>query len=302
MTSHTESISDNFDAYWDEVDNDLAKIDPRPELTPLPMRSNEYSTVYALKLTSIGPARVFGYYSVPTGDGGPFPTLMQTPSYGSVNHIPDYNDRKRYVCLTIMHRGQRLADEPWAARYPGLLTEGLDTADTYIYRSIVADCLRGAEFLLSREEVDPARIAIAGDHLAMLTATRRTGFTHMVAEPGLLYRPMEARLINNDYPLEEFNDYFRSSPEKVGSATAVLELFDPINHVKRFSGSTLLTTSGSIDWYQPIIDAFGGGVEVYERGPKSGTDADNIDAWLAQTFNVAPMSRFIREFSSSSPR
>src|SRR5207249_4364347 len=102
-----------------------------------------------LKLTSIGPYRLYGYYSVPTG-GGPFPGLLDTPGYGSVNHVPDYTDRSRYAALKIMHRGQRLADQPFAAAYPGLLTLGIDHPARYIYRGIVADLLRAAEFLASR--------------------------------------------------------------------------------------------------------------------------------------------------------
>ena len=124
-------------------------------------------TCYTLRLTSIGPYRIFGYYSVPTGPGA-HPGLLLTPRYGSVNHVPDYTERKRYAVLQIMHRGQRLADQPFAAAYPGLLTHGIDDPTTYIYRGIVADCLRAAEFLASRPEVDPSRDRRqrrrAGDH------------------------------------------------------------------------------------------------------------------------------------------
>src|SRR5687768_13663614 len=102
----------DFDAYWDALDEELARYPSAPELEPLPLRSTDFATVYALRLTSVGPYRIFGYYCVPTGDG-PFPGLLLTPRYGSVNHIPDYNDRRRYAVLQIMHRGQRLADQPY---------------------------------------------------------------------------------------------------------------------------------------------------------------------------------------------
>ena len=48
--------------------------------------------------------------------------------------MPHYDDRERYATLTLMHRGQRLADQPFAASYPGLLTLGIDSPATYIYR------------------------------------------------------------------------------------------------------------------------------------------------------------------------
>lgn len=86
--------------------------------------------MYALRLTSLGPYRIFGYLSVPPRQG-PFPELLAAPHYGSVNHLPH------------MHRGQRLADQPFAAAYPGLLTLGIEDPRIYIYRGIVADCLCG---------------------------------------------------------------------------------------------------------------------------------------------------------------
>ena len=133
----------DFDAYWDAVDRELARYDPAPELEVQPLRTTDFATVYGVRLTSSGPYRIFGYYSQPVGEG-PFPALLQTPGYGSVNHVPPYEDRRRYAVLTIMHRGQRLADQPFAAAYPGLLTLGIDDPATYVYRGVVADCLRAA--------------------------------------------------------------------------------------------------------------------------------------------------------------
>src|SRR3954454_17059972 len=167
----TDSLScpTDFDAYWDAVDRELALYPAAPTLERLALPSDEYSTVYGVKLTSIGPYRIFGYLSVPNG-AGPFPGLLSTPGYGSVNHLPHLDDRQRYVTLILMHRGQRLADQPFAAAYPGLLTLGIDDPSTYIFRSIVADCLRGTELLLSRPEVDKSKVGVIGGGLALMAA------------------------------------------------------------------------------------------------------------------------------------
>ncbi|HMN30209.1 MAG TPA: acetylxylan esterase, partial [Caldilineaceae bacterium] len=138
----------DFDAYWDDLLAQLDGLPLAPELTELPMRSTDFGTVWALRLTSVGPYRLFAYYCVPEGEG-PFPVVYHLPRYGSVNHIPPYEERQRYIAVQLCHRGQRLADQPFAASYPGLLTLGIDDPSTYIFRGIVADCLRGAEYLLS---------------------------------------------------------------------------------------------------------------------------------------------------------
>src|SRR5680860_881526 len=107
--STTSGQPADFDQYWDAVDEELAMYPPAPELAAIPLHSNEICTVYGVKLTSVGPYRIFGYYSVPTREG-PFPGLIRMPNYGSVNHVPPYEERGRYAVLQVMHRGQRLAD------------------------------------------------------------------------------------------------------------------------------------------------------------------------------------------------
>src|SRR5205823_9554540 len=150
--------------------------------------------------------------SVPNGSG-PFPGLLHMPGYGSVNHLPHLDDRQRYVTLILMYRGQRLADQPFAAAYPGLLTLGIDDPSTYIYRGIVADCLRGAEYLLARPEVDQGRVGIAGDDLALITSARRPRFAAVQGSALMFYRLMEARERTSAYPVEEINDELRAAPE-----------------------------------------------------------------------------------------
>jgi cephalosporin-C deacetylase len=287
-----------FIEFWKLVDDELASYPARPELEIIPMRSTHFCTVYWVKLTSIGPYRIGGYLSIPHGDA-PFPAIMKTPGYGSVNHVPDYNDRKRYVMFTLMHRGQRLVDEPWQSAYPGLLTEGIDAPSSYVYRSIVADCLRGAEFLQSRPEVDSSRIAIARDDLALITASRRPDFSHVQAAGLLFYRLIEHRERSSAYPMEEVNDYLRTYPDQKDAVASTLSHFDPIHHVASIKARTLLSVGddgaiGGPEWLAPLKEQIGGPVEEYRVTHRGGTDNDAIDAWMANQLGTEAMSKFRR--------
>jgi cephalosporin-C deacetylase len=284
----------DFEAYWDAVDQELARYQAAPTLERLALPSDEFSTVYALRLTSSGPYRIFGYLSVPAGDG-PFPALLVAPHYGSVNHLPHLDDRQRYVTLILMHRGQRLADQPFAATYPGLLTLGIDDPATYIYRGIVADCLRGAEFLQSLPSVDASRVAINGDDLALIAAARRPRFAAVQAAGLLFYRLMEARSRSDDYPTEEINDYLRTYPGRHQAVARTLAYFDPLHHVAGITATTLFSVGsgglGGREWMQPLIDACGGPVEQYALTHEGATDHDWLDAWLAQQLGAEPKPR-----------
>ncbi|MCO5221819.1 MAG: acetylxylan esterase [Thermomicrobiales bacterium] len=285
----------DFDAYWEAIDAELAAIDPAPALTETPLRSTERSTSYDLKLTSIGPYRIFAFLSVPNGEG-PFPALLHSPRYGSVNNPPHWDDRQRYVVLTVMHRGQRLADTPFAADYPGLLTLGIESPDTWIYRGILADIMRGAEFLLSHPSVDPARVAIAGDDLGLIAAARRPGFATVNLTAPFLYRILEARLRTDAYPIEELNDYLAMYPDAADAVANTLSYFDPVAHAPSFQGTAILSEQdpGALngpEWLEPLRSALGGPVIPYRLSHEGGTDHDALDAVLAKQLRVSPLPR-----------
>lgn len=288
----------NFDAYWRAVDDELARYPAAAELEALPLRSYGRFTTYAVRLTSIGPYRIFAYFSVPEGPG-PFPGLVLTPRYGSVNHIPDYNDRLRYAVLQIAHRGQRLADQLFAAAYPGLLTLGIEAPGTYIYRGIVADCIRGLEFFLARPEVDRRRVAVSGDDLAVIAAARRPELSTLIVTGQLLYRLSEARARTTAYPTEELNDYLRTYPERESAVRDTLAYFDPNTHAGSVKATTIVQMGdpGSLsgpDWLAPLTGAFPSPPETRALTHEGGTDHDWLDAWLARRQGVEPMSRFRR--------
>ena len=288
MSEKTLPRPADFDAYWAAVDQELGQLDAAPELERLALPSDEHSTVYGVRLTSIGPYRIFGYLSIPNGEGK-FPGLLIAPGYGSVNHLPHLDDRQRYVTLILMHRGQRLADQPFAASYPGLLTLGIDDPATYIYRGIVADCLRGAEFLLSRPEVDTSRVGIAGNDLALITAARRPGFSAVQASGLMFHQLMAARLTSEAYPVEEVNDHLRFSPDKTEAVAKTLAYYEPIHHVSTLKATTLFNGGGAS--VKGLAEAIPGTTEQYDLTHEGGTDHDWTDAWMAKQLGSVPKPR-----------
>src|SRR5437867_5379250 len=159
--------------YWQQALAELARCPARPEIEPLPLRSTAFATLYGVRLSSAGPYRLFGYLSIPKGTG-PFPAIYYAPKYQSVLEIIPQGtanlQRSRYVTFSLAGRGQRNADSPYAAMFPGLLTDGIDSAPSYPFRGVVADAVRGLEFLLTRRAVDAAHVIVAGNAIALLTA------------------------------------------------------------------------------------------------------------------------------------
>src|SRR5262249_55414088 len=224
-----EPAPPSFRAYWQDALDDLRRYPARPEITPIPLRSTEFATLYGVRLTSAGPYPVFAYLSIPAGPG-PFPAIYYPPKYQSVLEIIPQGtanlQRSRYITFSLAGRGQRNADTPYAAMFPGLLTEGIDDAASYAFRGIVADSVRGLEFLRTRHDVDAARMVLVGNDLALIAAALTAGATHVVTTPALFYRTAELAAKTPAYPLEEINDYVRTYPARAEAARRALGYYD----------------------------------------------------------------------------
>lgn len=286
----------DFDAYWDAIDAELAAYPIAAEETRAPRRDTDFSTAYDVELTSVGPYRLFAYLAIPKGEG-PFPAVINMPRYGSVNNPPHWDDRQRYVVVTLMHRGQRRADKPFAAAYPGLLTLGIDDPQSFIYRQIAADCIRGLEYLLSRPEIDPSRVGVVGDDLAVIAAARRPEQVSALQVTGLMFhRIMEARQRTEAYPIEEVNEELRLAPQREPLIARTVSYFDPINHAPRVTAATQISVGdegsvGGPEWLAGLLGAIAGPAEGYRLTHEGGVDHDAIDAWLAGQLGATPLPR-----------
>ena len=270
----------DFDQYWKKVEDELASIQPAAERTELHLRSAPEAKVYGLKLTSLDHYRIFAYFCVPSGKG-PFPVIYRLPNYGSVVHIPPFEERCKYISVAICHRGQRLSDQPFAAKYPGLLTSGIDSQRNYIYRSIVADCLRVMDYLVSCDDVDSQKISLVGGDLALFTAALRDSASVLFYTPSLFYKALHKATATQNYPLEEFNDYLRSFPESIDQISQTLAYFEPMNFASRVKSEVMLMEESEGD-ANDLAVSFARDIERSGSKHSSYKDGVVLAEWLSK--------------------
>jgi cephalosporin-C deacetylase len=293
----------DLDLYWQETLDALAGYPPCPEVDVLPLRSTEFATLHGVRLTSLGPYRVFGYLSIPVG-AGPFPAIYYAPKYQSVLEIIPQGtanrQRSRYVTFSLAARGQRNADTPYAAMFPGLLTDGIDRAASYVFRGIAADSVRGLEFLLTRRELDPARVAVVGNDLALITAALHPGATHVVTTPQLFHDTAELAPRTGAYPLEEINDHLRAHPGQRDDVRRTLAYYDLRALAPRVTATTLvmagapgtLLDAASLD---PVAAALRGRVVVHASEQSSYRDGLYAERWMAEQLGIADLEDILPE-------
>lgn len=269
----------DFDAYWAAVTAELDATEVAPECELMLLRSSAEVRLYTVRFTSIGPYRLFAYYAVPGGLNGPEGSAglrregdhrlaerrqplgveVRLPGYASVVGVPAGGLDRRWTgtraVLQLCHRGQRLSDRPYAATYPGLLTDGIETPHTYIWRGIVADACRAVDFVRTQapDEVDLSDITVSGNDLAVFVAALRGRFlTGVCAAPSLFYRLPDVLPATEAYPLEEFNEYLRLYPERAEAVAHTLSYFDPVSAAQRAACTVHV---GSSEFLAPLRDA-----------------------------------------------
>jgi cephalosporin-C deacetylase len=293
----------NFREYWQETLARLARYPACPEFEPILLRSTAFATLYGVRLTSVGPYRLFGYLSIPAGTG-PFPAIYYSPKYQSVLEIIPQGTanliRSRYITFSLAGRGQRNADTPYAAMFPGLLTEGIGDATAYIFRSIVADSVRGLELLLTRRELDPTRVVVVGNDLALITAALISGATHVVAAPALFYKTAELAIRTQAYPLEEINDYVRTFPALAEAARRTLAHYDLRAFAPGVTATTLLMAGapGTLldgQALKPLVNALTSQVTVHESEQSLYRDGLYAEQWMAAQCGISDLQRILPE-------
>ena len=291
MTDFTNSRPDDFEDYWSAVAKELAATPARPEIEEIPMRETEFATLYGVRLSSIGPYRLYGYLSIPKGPG-PFPAIYWTPKYGSVlEMIPqgtENSTRSRFVTFSLAGRGQRNSDQPFAAMFPGLLTVGIDSKDSYVFRGTVADAIRGLEFVSSVAEVDRSSIVAIGNDVALHAVALTRIAPHLVTTPALFFDTVAMAARTDSYPLEEISDHLRLHPSRGELVAETLSYFELRNFAPLVKANALIMAgpAGSAlgpEALEDLASSMPGGANIYASQQSSYKDGLRQEQWIASS-------------------
>jgi len=149
----------DFQEFWDGSLAALAKVDPQYRLIHQPKLSKGPKNVYEIRMRSYGNVRVGGWYGVPKSKG-PHPAIIRLPGYGAnMKPVNLFND---VIVLSFNPRGHGNSQEDVKGKPGNYWIRGLDDKEGYYYQGAYLDCVRAVDFLCSRKEVDPARIAVKG--------------------------------------------------------------------------------------------------------------------------------------------
>lgn len=239
IVSFVESVVEpsDFDSFWQNVLSELRRIPMEPEVTPVPLRSTPKAQVYEVRYNSLDGLRIAGWYCVPSSGQRSFPALVQFPGYQGEPALARHWAERGVATLTVAVRGKLRSNQQFNPGYPGLLTYGLESRESYPYKGIIADCVRGVDFLLSRPEVDKEHVCATGSSqgggLAIICTALHNGIRGGVAGFPFLCAYLDAMRLTRSYPYNELNCYLRSFPDRYEQMATTLSYFDCVNFAKR---------------------------------------------------------------------
>ena len=208
-----------------------------PDVVHDPLRSTDAATVYRASYRSLDGLDIFAWYTVPAVGDGPFPAVLILPGYKSEPALRRDWASKGVAALSVAVRGKLPSSAQFNPGYPGLLTHGIESRDTYGYKGVISDCVRGVDFLLSRPEIDAERIYCCGSSqgggLTLITSGLRGEIKAGVAGYPFLCCFPESMGMLRSYPYDELSCYARAYPDRTEQMLDTLRYFDAVNFAPR---------------------------------------------------------------------
>ncbi|MCE5249808.1 acetylxylan esterase [bacterium] len=180
----TNNLPGDWRSFWQQGLGEVYRVPMDPQVS---LWKEQESGVkrYLVSLANIEGSRIYGWMTIPDGPG-PFPALVYIQ--GAPGGIEEYQTdpqtnyaRRGMIVLAINPHGIELGREEsfyrllMSRHIPGDgASLGVDDPYRYYFRRVVLGAIRSFDYLCSREDVDTARLAVAGASqgggLSLLTA------------------------------------------------------------------------------------------------------------------------------------
>ena len=157
----------DFDAYWDRARAELEKVPMDASVTRVPDKDTSTGLLHRVELATVGNTRIVCWYYVPRdaldskgSSVRKYRAIQIMPGYGA-EEPPLDRTSSGYVTLSVNPRSHGPSREFWKS--PGEhMMHDITEPERYYYRLAFLDCVRAAQFLFNRPEVDPSRVATEG--------------------------------------------------------------------------------------------------------------------------------------------
>lgn len=231
-----------------------------------------------------------GWLCLPRGTGDPLPGVVESVGYrggrGLAHEALGWSVAG-YAYLRIDSRGQGSGSIPgdtpdphgYGPSYPGVMTHGIESPETYYYRRLITDQVRAVDALRSLPRVDADRIAVAGisqgGGMALATAGLVDGLVAVTPNVPFLCHFERSIGLTANGPYTEIDGYLACHRDLVEQTLGTLSYFDGVNFARRATAPALFSTALEDDVCPPssVFAAFN---RYGADGSKGAADKDIV--------------------------
>lgn len=254
----------DFGEFWDGVRADLSNVPVEWERILDATWTTDERVVDWLRFSSVGDQLIYGWLSTPRDAVSPRCNgYLLLPGYSYGNPPPRAESLYPNTVTFGLNLHGNTPDTPYihpSVQNREYITQGIDSPQTYIYRDIVAHCLRALEVLAEQPEVNPDKIIVGGmsqgGGLALVAAALAPQVCLCFADMpwlcdidramSLIDRDRAKHLANYRIPDNRalIEDYANAHPEKRAQVFETYRYFDPLSHAAGIRCPTQVSAGG----------------------------------------------------------
>ena len=252
----------DFDAFWAATLTEARTHPGQPVYTPYDSGLVAVE-VYDVTFPGFAGDPIKGWFLVPAGAtaaGRRLPAVVSYIGYGGGRALPHdwlLLPCAGYANLVMDTRGQGSGfqfgdtpDDPHGPidpAYPGVMTRGVGSPETYYYRRLMTDAARAVDAARAHPLVDPDRVAVSGGSqgggLALAAAGLVPDVHAALVDVPFMCHWRRAIDVSDSFPYMELTNYLRIQRDRVEQTFRTLSYVDGVNHAARARATALFSVA-----------------------------------------------------------
>ena len=247
----------DFDKFWERSISSSRNFDLNAEFTPVDFNLALLDT-FDVTFNGFGGQPIKGWFVCPKDTEKPLPCIVKYIGYGGGRGFPvDWLlfPSAGYSVFVMDTRGQgsssRRGDTPdnfdqdTGPHYPGFMTQGILSPDTYYFRRVYVDAVRAIQAAKSHPMVDRNKVfcsgASQGGALCLAAAGLVPDLAGIMPDVPFLCHFKRAVTLTDEHPYNEISRFLKIHRDKVETVFNTLSYFDGMHFAARAQAPALFS-------------------------------------------------------------
>ncbi|MEJ5229833.1 MAG: acetylxylan esterase [Pseudothermotoga sp.] len=249
----------DFDSFWDRTISETMRhfSPPVVKQVDLYLRNVE---IFDVTFSGYKGQEIKAWLILPKFTKEKLPCVVEFIGYGGGRGFP--HDWLLYSSAGYAHfvmdtRGQGsnwlkgdtpdYEDCPSDPQYPGFMTKGILSPETYYYKRVFMDAFMAVETVTHFEQIDPQRVIVAGASqgggIALAVSALSPKVKALLCDVPFLCHYKRAIQITDSMPYAEISRYCKVHPDKIDVVFKTLSYFDGVNFAVRARSPALFSVA-----------------------------------------------------------